>query len=102
MGETCSRSEIEALWRERLKGALRQLNSATLHVHEAQQEYCSRAIPSPDGDHAFWRALRAETVARREYMNVLMTLQNLVLHGTIPPSENTSKKKANDAASGRD
>jgi hypothetical protein len=101
MGETYSRSEIEALWRERLRGALRELNSATLRVHEAQQEYYSRAIPSPDGDHAFRRAVSAETVARREYMNVLMTLQNLVLHGKIP-SEHTSKKKAIEAASGRD
>jgi hypothetical protein len=100
MGETRSRSEVEALWRERLKGALYQLNSATLHVHEVQQEYGSHAIPSPDGDHAFRRALRAETEARRNYMSVLMTLQSLVLHGTIP-SENALKKKADHAASGR-
>ncbi len=101
MGEARSRSEIEALLRERLKDALHQLNSATLHVQEVQQEYRARAVPSPDGDHAFRRALRRETVARREYMSVLITLQSLVLHGTIP-SENPSKEKSNHAASGRD
>ena len=100
MGDTFSRTEIEAWWRERLKGAIHQLNSATLHVQEVQQDYCSRAIPSPDRDHAFRRALRAETEARRECMSVLMALQSLVLHGTIP-SENALKEKSNHAASGR-
>jgi len=94
MGETRSRSEIEALWRERLKGALHQLNAATLHVQEVQQEHRSHAIPAPDGDHAFRQALRAETEARRQYMSVLMTLQSLVLYGTTP-SENTLGEKSN-------
>jgi hypothetical protein len=102
MGETpLSRPEIEAMWRKRLKDALHQLNSATLQVQEIEEEYRSRAIPSPDGDHAFRRALRTETEARREYMSVLMTLQNLVVRGKIP-SENALEEKSKRASSGRD
>jgi hypothetical protein len=70
--------------RKLLKDALHQLNSATLHLREVQEDYRSRAIPFPDGDLAFRQALRAETEARREYMSVAMTLHDLVLHGKIP------------------
>lgn len=101
MGEDVSRSQMEALWRDRLKDALRQLNSATLHVQEVQQEVRLRVLPFPDGDHAFRQALRAETDARRRYMSVLMTLQNLILHRKIP-SESALNEKANQAAAGRE
>ena len=85
MGDTRSAPEgIAVLWRKRLQDAFHQLNSATFHVQEVQQDYRSRAVPSPDGDLAFRIALRAETAARREYMRVAIILHEFIMHGTIP------------------
>ena len=83
MGNTLFQSD-GVLLRKRLNDALHQLNSATLHLREVQQEYRSRSIPSPDGGLAFRQALRAETQARHEYMRVAMILHELLMHGTIP------------------
>jgi hypothetical protein len=85
MSDTRSGPEgIAVPWRKRLQDALHQLNSATLQLQVVLQDYGSRATPSPDGDLAFRKALRAETEARHEYMKVAMTIQDLVLHGKIP------------------
>jgi hypothetical protein len=92
MGNTGSGPEgLAVLWRKRLKDALHQLNSATLHLREVQEDYRSRAIPFPDGDLAFRQALKVESDARRDYMTVAMALQNLVLHGKVPSTEGVAK-----------
>jgi hypothetical protein len=99
MGDSRSGPEsIAVQWRKRLQDALHQLNSATLHLREIQQDYRSGAIPSPDGDLAFRQALRAETEARREYMRVAMALQDLVVHGKIP-MEGVAKAMVNNSGS---
>ena len=97
MEDTLSEPEV-ALLRKRLNGALDRLNSATLQVQEVLQDYRSGAIPSPDGDLAFRKALRAETEARREYMRVAMALQDLVVHGKIP-MEGVAKAMVNNSGS---
>ena len=83
MEDTLSEPEV-ALLRKRLNDAWDRLNSATLQVQEVQQDYNSRAIPSPDGDLAFRKALRAETEARREYMSVAMAVHDKIMHSEIP------------------
>jgi hypothetical protein len=100
MGNTGSGPEgIAVLWRKRLKDALYQLNSATLHLREVQEDYRSRAIPFPDGDLAFRKALMAEVKARREYMRVATTLHEFLMHGKIP-SEGDPKTMAKNSGSG--
>jgi hypothetical protein len=79
------RSDPErALLRKQLTDALEELNSATLQAQGVFQEYRSRAIPSPDGDLAFRKALRAETEARREYMRVVMAVHAKIMHSENP------------------
>jgi hypothetical protein len=90
---------IAVLWRKRLKDALHQLKSATFHIREVQQDYNSRATPSPDGDLAFRKALMAEAEARREYMRVATTLHEFLMHGKIP-SEGDPKAIVMNSGSG--
>jgi hypothetical protein len=100
MGNTGSGPEgIAVLWRKRLKDALYQLNSATLHLREVQEDYRSRAIPFPDGDLAFRKVLMAEAKARREYMRVATALHEFLMHGKIP-SEGDPKAKVKNSESG--
>jgi hypothetical protein len=98
MSDTHLRSEeIAVLWRKRLQDALYQLNSATLHLREVQEDHRSRGIPCPDDDLAFRKALMAE--ARREYMRVATTLHEFLMHGKIP-SEGNPKTMAKNSGSG--
>jgi hypothetical protein len=83
MEDTLSAPE-RVLLREQLKDALKKVNSATLHVQEVLQDYRSGTIPSPDGDLAFRKALRAETGARRAYMSVVMAVHHKIKHSDIP------------------
>lgn len=100
MGNAGSGPEgLAVLWRKRLKDALHQLKSATFHLRDVQQDYNSRAIPSPDGDLAFRKALMAEAEASREYMRVATTLHEFLMHGKVP-SEGDPKVKVNNSGSG--
>ena len=98
MGNTLFQSD-GVLLRNQLNDALHQLNSATFHLREVQQEYRSRSIPSPDGGLAYRQALRAETDARREYMRVAMILHEFVMYGKLP-CEGDPKMMVTNSGSG--
>ena len=86
--------KLELLARKRLEDALYQLNLATVERQEIEEDYRARTIPSPDGDYAFRRALRAESGARLTYLRVSKILEDMVSHSKIPREDVPKVKKA--------
>ena len=76
-------SELERV-RQRHEEALNRLNAATSDVQKALEDWNSRAIPSPDGDLALRKALRAETDARCQYLSVAMAVHEFLMCGKTP------------------
>src|SRR5579872_6838768 len=76
--------ELREHWRKRLKATKERLDFARAFVEEVEQDMHSGAIPHPDGQEAYRRALRAEVLALHEYSRVLETFNKLVVHGEIP------------------
>ena len=58
-------------WRQRLDDARHRLDFAQIYVKEVQQDRQLGYVPSPDGDYAYRRAIRAESEARVEYLRIL-------------------------------
>jgi hypothetical protein len=70
---------VEAFWRERLEDARSKYQEAAADFHVLMLQMHVRDFPSPDGSMAFSRALRAESVARKNYMRVLRIYTDLLL-----------------------
>jgi len=78
-----NRSEIEALWRKRLADAKLRLDFARNFLEEVQRDF-PIGDPSPDGQFAYQKALRAESAARAECTRLLCLYAHLVLDGKVP------------------
>ena len=78
------RQALQELWRKRLADAKVRLDFARHFVTEVKQDLQSPDIPTPDGSYAYRRALRAETLALREYSRVLRIYQDLAVRGVVP------------------
>jgi len=79
-----NRQELEDEWQERLHEAQKRYHEATARSNEALRVFRERSVPTPDGGEGYNRALREETLARREYMRVLRIFTDLTVAGTIP------------------
>jgi len=75
---------LEDRWQSRLKDARVQYDLAAARFKTAGTEFTNRTLPTPDGGLNLVSAIRAETVARREYMRVLRIFTDLVAHGKRP------------------
>ena len=80
------RRKLEELWRGRLADARLRLDFATSYVNEVQQDFALDE-PSPDGQLAYERAVRAQNAALAEYNRVLRTFSDLVIDGKIPDED---------------
>lgn len=85
--------ELRALWKKRLQAAEQELQAARLEVQQLQAEMKSESIPSPDIHYAYQRALRAENLAVEKCLTVLITFNDLVLHGKIPDEAARSNER---------
>jgi len=75
--------EMEAHWRSRLADAKLRLDFTRNFLQEVQRDF-PLGDPSPDGQFAYQKALRAERHAQEEYTRVLRLYTQLVLDGKIP------------------
>jgi hypothetical protein len=79
-----ARRQAEAIWRENLRQAEIRYQTASTHTRQLQGDYSGGSIPAADGGFALQRALQFENDARLEYMRVLHTFTQLILHGEQP------------------
>ena len=79
--------KIELLWKERVANAKNRLNFAIAFLKELEDENRSGAVPSPDDDLIYRRAIHAEQTALEEYKQVLKIYEDLTLHGKIPDDQ---------------
>ena len=79
-------SDVEAVWRERVRQAELKYTQASAHAAKVQKEYAHEPH-TPDGAYAVQQALRVENETRQEYMHVLHLLTRLLVAGEIPDEE---------------
>jgi hypothetical protein len=79
-----ARKRAEVIWREKLRQAESSYQTASAHTRQLRGDYTGGSIPAADGGFALQRALRFENDARLEYMRVLHTFTQLILHGEQP------------------
>ncbi len=82
--------ELTDYWCGRLQDATARHKAAIAQYREALEEYRTGTAPPVDGGFAFRQALRAETVARHEYVRILRIFTELILEGKIPEQEHSS------------
>ena len=75
-----SPNELEALWRSRLREAHLRLEFARNFLKRVQRDL-RLSEPSPDGRHAYRRAIRLERLALQEYRHIQRILHDLVVNG---------------------
>ena len=89
-----NRQELEQRWLKRMREAELRLGNAREFVKEIQRDFPRGEIPSPDGNFAFYKAIRAESAALRDYFHVLEVFTALVLHGKTPDEQDWLKRKS--------
>ena len=88
-----TRSQLENVWRDRVKEAKRHYREAKQGCRTALAE--SQDMPSQDGYFAVRQAQRTETLALREYGRVLRIFNDLTFYGKRPAESAASQ--AHDA-----
>jgi hypothetical protein len=76
--------ELNELWRNRLKSALRDYEVAKDKTAKLWGEHVHGLTPRPDGSFAFQQALQAEVMALNEYRRVLDVYYQLAVNGNKP------------------
>lgn len=77
---------LERRWKKRWEEAKRTLELAAIRVKQVEQ-----GNPSRD---AYRHALEAEMIAAAEYTKILRIYTDLVVHGVLPPEEQTANSKS--------
>ena len=95
-----TRQELEDEWRRRLTDSRLRLQLAQNYVREVHAD--RRALPAPDGDYAWRRALRMESLALKHYRNVLKIFTDFVVRGKIPEEPQGSRINRTDAPASDD
>jgi hypothetical protein len=86
-GDVPSRRQIEAQWRARLAEAERRYSRAKRECENAAAVYSRHEIPFPDGHLGLNKALQREHLALQDYRHALTILNQLTVHGKLPPEE---------------
>ena len=83
-GSLHDRPRIEELWRIRLVEARLNYSRTVAESQAIGINFRSHELPPPDGGASVINALKAERVARDEYMRVLRIFTDLMVHGKKP------------------
>jgi hypothetical protein len=86
-----NREALEQLWRNRLKDAKLRLDFARSYLKEVRRDFHDREfpVPSPDGNFAYRKALRAENAALAEYRRILAVVADLFTTGEAPAQQDS-------------
>lgn len=79
-----NRRALHEQWQKNVEVARLRLQFARAFVEEVRADLRRGAIPSPDGDYAYRRAVRAETAALAEYRRVFRLFTDLLYRNQIP------------------
>lgn len=82
-----TREESEAIWQKRLEDAKQRLEFASNYLQEVRDDLNSGGVSLADGHFAYRRAIRAERIARSEFLRVLRIFHDLVVNGKLPAEE---------------
>ena len=91
-----TREELERHWRKRVRDARIRLQFARSYLKELQQDLKSGAIPPPDGDFVYRRAIQADREALDDYARLLRIFTDLVVYGK-PPIEKQKPSSGSEA-----
>ena len=72
-----------------LTDARLRLDFARNYVAEVMRDFPSTDIPAADSNFAYRKAIRAESLALREYARVLRIYRDLTVQGVIPDESET-------------
>jgi hypothetical protein len=75
---------IADLWRGRLLEARKKYDLSVTEVKTAGTDFTAGTLPAPDGSQHMVNSLRAETIARKEYLRILQIFTDLVVSGKSP------------------
>jgi hypothetical protein len=76
---------IQEAWRTRVEVARVKYDQAVAEFRRVLKDQRDYPLPSPDGSGAIRKARQEESVARREYIQVLKVFADLIMHGRLPP-----------------
>jgi len=81
---TPDRKALEDLWRLRLHDAKLRLDLARNYLKEFLEDFSLKDLSRAEGKFAWQEAVRAESLAQREYSRLRRVYRDLTINGVIP------------------